>query len=114
MRQRLLSPSVYLDHWALRRFSTVADEGNRFVEAIKRKSGTLVLSWANMAEFLAMDAMTTAVADAERFIDANWPRLYSIRSEPFEVARREDLRARDELNETAEGDDQFASISALS
>jgi len=113
VRQRLLSPSVYLDHWALRRFSTNAAEGTRFTEALKRKAGTLVLSWANMAEFLAMDANTTAAADAERFIDANWPRLYFIRSEPFEVARREDMRARGELNETPEGDDQLASISGL-
>ena len=50
VRQRLLlSPSAYLDHWALRRFSTNLAEGARFTEAFKRKAGTLVLSWANMA-----------------------------------------------------------------
>src|SRR5689334_21711155 len=113
VRQRLVSPAVYLDHWALRRFSTNAAEGARFTGAFERKAGTLVLSWTNTAEFLAMDASTTAAAAAERFIDSNWPRLYFIRSEPFEVARREDLRDLGQLNETPEGDDHLASLSGL-
>ena len=42
-------PSIYLDHWALRHFSSDLPSRQRLVECFKQK-GTLLFSWANVLE----------------------------------------------------------------
>ena len=111
-RQRRMAPAVYLDHWALRRFSTTQELGDRLIAALRANGGTLVLSWANVAEFLAMDAMTTAAKHAERFIEANWPRLYFLRPDPFIVEDRENGRLAGTLREDPESDEELMMICA--
>jgi len=48
--QRDFSPTVYLDHWALRELSTTM-LAERFVAALKQRNGTLALSCTNLIEF---------------------------------------------------------------
>jgi hypothetical protein len=107
VRQRLDSPAVYLDHWALRRFSERPAEGERLKKAILSRNGTLVISWANVVEFAAMNKDTKAGRAAETFIDAHWPNLYFLRSEPFEVVRREDERGRPQAGTDAASDEEL-------
>jgi hypothetical protein len=49
--QRDSSPTVYLDHWALRELSTTPMLADRFVAALKQRNGTLALSCTNLIEF---------------------------------------------------------------
>lgn len=107
VRQRLDSPAVYLDHWALRRFSEGPVEGEQLKKAILSRNGTLVISWANVVEFAAMSKDTKAGRAAETFIDAHWPNLYFLRSEPFEVVRREDERGRPQAGTDAASDGEL-------
>jgi hypothetical protein len=85
--QHLTSPSIYLDHWALRRASDAPEVGRRLTRAIERREGTLTISFANIAEFMAVDHATAR--RAEEFIDANRPRLFFQDFNPFEVVQRE-------------------------
>lgn len=50
VRQSFDFPAVYLDHWAVRRFSSNEEEGSRFVRALKATGGALVVSHTNLAE----------------------------------------------------------------
>jgi len=50
-RQSFDSPTVYLDHWALRLFSEDMRLQTRFVHAIRAKAGTLLLSNITLTEF---------------------------------------------------------------
>ncbi len=50
VRQCFDFPTVYLDHWAVRRFSSKDEEGKRFLRALKGSGGTLVVSHMNLAE----------------------------------------------------------------
>jgi len=52
--QRDSSPTVYLDHWALRELSTMPTLVERFVAALKQRNGTLALSSTNLIEFCNM------------------------------------------------------------
>jgi hypothetical protein len=49
--QRGSSPTVYLDHWALRELSTTPVLAERFVVALKQRNDTLALSYTNLLEF---------------------------------------------------------------
>jgi hypothetical protein len=44
------SPTVYLDHWAIRLFSDDGTLQDRLVAALSRKRGTLLVSNVSMAE----------------------------------------------------------------
>jgi len=85
--QQLVSPAVYLDHWALRAVSQDATLGGRLTRALETRGGTLVLSWANIAEFPDLDEQ--AARQAEEFIDRQLPRLFFLRFNPFDVIRSE-------------------------
>ncbi len=85
--QQLVFPAVYLDHWALRAVSEVATLGGRLTEVLGKQGGTLVLSWANIAEFPGLDEQ--AARKAEHFIEAQLPRLFFQEHNPFEVIKRE-------------------------
>ena len=81
-------PSVYLDHWAWRKFSESEILGKRFTMALNSRNGTLVLSWLNLMEFTKVTDKTQARA-AENFLEANLPRVFFMEIEPFSVIQRE-------------------------
>lgn len=85
--QQLVSPAVYLDHWAVRAVSEDATLSDRFTRVLEARSGTLLLSWANIAEFPGLDER--AARKAEQFIEAQLPRLFFLELNPFEVTERE-------------------------
>jgi hypothetical protein len=87
--QRDVSPTVYLDHWALRRFSENPALATRLTAALKSRNGTLALSWLNLAEFTRVKVEKQAL-HAENLFEANLPRVFLLEVEPFAVIRRED------------------------
>lgn len=85
--QQLASPAVYLDHWALRAVSVDEILGARLTRVLEARGGTLLLSWANIAEFPSLDE--EAARRSESFIEAQLPRLFFLELNPFEVIERE-------------------------
>lgn len=75
VRQSFVSPSVYLDHWALRLFSDDAQLQDRFVTTLLNQRGTLLLSNFSFAEFARDDDRRHALA-AEEFIERLLPNIY--------------------------------------
>ncbi len=86
--QKLVAPSVYLDHWALLTFSGDAELSRRFTSALEARGGTLALSWVNVAEFAKVGSEEDA-RRAEEFVEANLPRLFFLEANPFVVRQRE-------------------------
>ncbi len=87
--QRDVSPTVYLDHWALRRFSEDSTLATRFTTTLKSRNGTLALSWLNLVEFTKVKIGEQA-RKAEDLVEANLPQVFFLEVEPFAVIRRED------------------------
>ena len=75
VRQSFDSPTVYLDHWALRLFSDDPVLQDRLVSAVLRKQGTLLLSTISFAEFAHPNDRLHCVA-AESFIERLLPNIY--------------------------------------
>jgi hypothetical protein len=75
LRQQLLRPVVYLDHWAVRLFSDNEPLRRRFVDALHRAGGTWLFSAMNICEFTAMDDMAQAEA-AERLLLEAYPAIH--------------------------------------
>lgn len=65
VRQRLIRPAIYLDHWAIRLFSSDKPLQDRFVDAIHRSGATWLFSAANLFEFVAMTDLAQAVETEE-------------------------------------------------
>lgn len=86
--QQLTSPSVYLDHWALRDISEDALLGTRLTTALQERNGTLALSWLNLCEYskITVDGQARKAA---YLLERNLPRLFFIEIEPFRVIQRE-------------------------
>jgi hypothetical protein len=103
-RQTLTSPSVYLDHWAIRKISTDRPVSERFAEALRRSSGTLALSFITQAEFAGVQFDATADS-ADRMLDSIAPHFFFIRAEPFEVIVREAALASGQISEDPAADD---------
>lgn len=82
-------PTVYLDHWALRKFSQNPALTQRFTCALEKRGGTLALSWLNLVEFSKVINPDQGRM-AEEFYAANLPRVFFLDSDPFSVIRRED------------------------
>lgn len=87
--QQDLSPTVYLDHWALRKFSQDSVLAKRFTRTLEGRGGTLALSWLNLAEFSKVTDQDQGKM-AEEFCAANFPRIFFLDSDPFSVIQRED------------------------
>jgi hypothetical protein len=83
-------PTVYLDHWALRKFSQNPALAQRFTRMLEKRRGTLALSWLNLAEFSKVTDPDQGRM-AEEFYAANLPRIFFLDSDPFSVIRREDV-----------------------
>lgn len=86
--QRLSSPAVYMDHWALLDFSEDENLGLEFMTTLQAREGTLTLSWLNLVEFSKVTNREQA-RKAELFIEKNLPRIFFIEVEPFQVIRSE-------------------------
>ena len=87
--QQDVSPTVYLDHWALRSFSDNESLATRLTAALELGNGTLALSWLNLVEFTKVTVEQQA-RNAEDLLEANLPRVFFLEVEPFSVIRRED------------------------
>jgi hypothetical protein len=82
-----VSPMVYLDHWAFRRFSDEPALAARLVEALQARRGTLALSWLNLGEYATVSAAESRRA-AESFVQSVLPAIFCIQVEPFAVDQR--------------------------
>lgn len=68
-------PAVYLDHWAIRRLSSNATLGNRFLSALKASEGSLVISHVNLAEITGPTDPKHA-GEIATFLEAILPNIY--------------------------------------
>ncbi|MBI1754171.1 MAG: hypothetical protein HY014_10835 [Acidobacteria bacterium] len=75
VRQSFDSPTVYLDHSAIRSFSDDLCLQNRFVNALLSKRGTLLLSNISLGEFAKAEDPRHCM-DAEHFIERLLPNLF--------------------------------------
>lgn len=67
LTQRMTSPAVYLDMWALMEIAGDKRLAERFNKALLRRDGTLLLSWFHLLEFNKPKSPNTAT-DAEQFL----------------------------------------------
>jgi hypothetical protein len=86
--QWAISPTVYLDHWALRKFSEDQMLATRLTVALQSRNGTLALSLLNLAEFSKV-TMGEQAHKAEELVEAILPRVFFLEIEPFAVISRE-------------------------
>ena len=75
MRQAFISPTVYLDHWAIRLFSDDIILQDRLVTTLLARGGTLLLSNFSFVEFARDDDRRHSVA-AEEFVERLLPNIY--------------------------------------
>ncbi|AMC34020.1 hypothetical protein [Janthinobacterium sp. B9-8] len=75
VQQSFISPTVYLDHWAIRLFSEDIALQNRFVSALNNKKGTLLISTFSLSEFSSSNNSRHAI-DAESFIERLLPNIF--------------------------------------
>lgn len=75
VRQSFDSPTVYLDHWAIRLFSEELDLQDRFVCSLLAKAGTLLLSHISFSEFAALSDARHC-DQAEAFFERLLPNIY--------------------------------------
>jgi hypothetical protein len=68
-------PAVYLDHWAIRHFSSDEALSQRFLNALKSSGGSLVVSRANLAELTGPDDLRHA-EEAAFFFESALPNIY--------------------------------------
>lgn len=98
-------PCVYLDHWALRDFSTKPELGARLSTALEKHDGTLALSLISWAEFAGVTDADQAAA-AERLVEGLLPRLFFLRFQPFDVLEREEAFDGGRITQAPEGDEE--------
>lgn len=85
----MVSPAVYLDHWALRKVSESETLKKRMVSSLQSRNGTLTLSVLNLAEF-AKVTIGEQAENAESLIEAILPNVFFIETDPFMVITKED------------------------
>jgi len=90
-------PAVYLDQWAIRLFSSDEGLGQRFLRALKRSGGALVVSHLNLAE-VAGPSDPRHAEEAAAFLEGVLPNMYfamfDIQSAMDQEGRRRDVRVR--------------------
>ena len=84
-----ISPTIYLDHWALRMFSESQALSDRLTAALKQENGTLALSWLNLAEFTRVTDKEQA-SKAGTLLEKILPNIFFLEVDFGEVIRRED------------------------
>lgn len=75
VRQSFVSPTIYLDHWAIRLFSEELNLQDRLVQLLQAKAGTLLLSHINFAEFADLSDARHC-EQAEAFFERLLPNVY--------------------------------------
>lgn len=75
VRQSFESPTVYLDHWAVRKFSDDLSLQDQLVATLLTQRGTLLVSNISLAEFAREDDRRHVVA-AESFLERLLPHIY--------------------------------------
>ena len=88
INQSTVSPSIYLDHWALRAISEEKHIGDRFISIIKKNNGTLMISLLNLFEF-SNDTDYNHAKEAEILIESLLPNIFFIEIDPFKVIDNE-------------------------
>lgn len=88
VEQRIRSPAVYLDHWALRHLSENQNAVDRFVSAMRRLDGDFLFSWLNLAEYTKLTDGRHGQA-AEQLLEQLLPNVFLIESDPFTVIDEE-------------------------
>jgi hypothetical protein len=89
VEQWTVAPAVYFDHWALRDISEDSTLRHRFMEALLRRGGTLMLSWLNLVEFTKVTDASQARA-AEALVEDLLPNVFFFEVNPFAVIEAED------------------------
>lgn len=90
MHQKLTHPSIYLDHWALRKISDDPEKSGKLIEVVKRAGGSVALSWLNLVEFCRVSDPSQQKR-AGTLIDELYPHIYFLQVDPYEVLANEDL-----------------------
>jgi len=85
------SPMVYLDHWALRRFSEDNALASRLRGILHGRGGTLALSWLNLGEYATVSDPKQRRA-AEQFVESILPAVFCIDVDLAAVDKRERAR----------------------
>jgi len=88
LAQAMERPSVYLDHCGLRRISEDPVLAQRLTELLQARSGTLVISEANLFEFTGLTDLGQAEF-ADAFLRSLYPRLYMMDVRILDVRARE-------------------------
>lgn len=86
-------PAVYLDHWAVRLFSSDELLGRRFLRSLKASGGALVVSHVNLAEVTGPDDPRHA-DEIAAFFEALLPNIYFALFDIDEAIKQEE-RPRD-------------------
>jgi hypothetical protein len=89
VNQRDVSPTVYLDHWALRKISADQTLMDRLTAALKSQNGTLALSWLNLSEFRRV-TREEQVRNADNLLEAIQPQVFLLEVDFAVVISRED------------------------
>jgi len=82
---------VYLDHWALRKFSGDDALASRLTKTLHDRDGTLALSWLNLGEYARVSDPNQRRA-AEQFVEGVLPAVFCINVDLAAVNQREGLR----------------------
>jgi hypothetical protein len=101
--QQDISPTVYLDHWALRKISANKTLAARFVDSMQQRKGTLAISWLNLAEFIKVKDKEQA-RKAELLIEAILPHIFFMDVQFLRVIGREDAAYSSGLSDTCHSD----------
>jgi len=88
LRQYLHPPSVYLDHWAFRRFSQSLELRQALASALADRDGTLAIGRLNLLEFTRVQDPTHLQA-AEELVQAVLPRVFFLDVQIMDVVNRE-------------------------
>ncbi len=89
VQQQLTRPSVYLDHWAIRRLSERASDRDVFISCIQERSGSVAVSWINLVEFTRVSDHKQQQAAGVLF-NALYPNIFFIQVDIATVLERED------------------------
>jgi hypothetical protein len=81
---------VYLDHWALRRFSGDARLASRLRVVLHDSGGTVALSWLNLVEYATV-SNSEQRREAEKFVEGFLPAIFRIDTNVPAVDKRESL-----------------------
>ncbi len=108
-KQYLASPAIYLDLWAIKDFSLDLRIAERFVKALVRKSGTLVLSWIHFLELSQLRNEKQVSAIIEFFEKAS-PHVFFMDVIPKSVIDKEDSLLKGKVRIAPHADDRFLKL----